>query len=112
MRRLHSVKMPSPFAERIRHECFRQPADIGRRVWRYMTLAKFTAMLQTGRLHLSRLDLLNDPHEGSLPKVVWASRQKFFEESNLSHALPMLAGVGRRMRMACYVSCWALSDFE
>jgi len=36
-------------------------------LWRYLDLAKFTALLQTRSLHFCRADKLGDPFEGSYP---------------------------------------------
>ncbi|MFZ1058150.1 MAG: DUF2971 domain-containing protein [Candidatus Rokuibacteriota bacterium] len=77
-----------------------------------MSLPKFVSLLQTNHLYLSRLDLLNDPHEGSLPRALVDARRTLFEREGAPHVLPLLSGVGQKVRSACYVNCWALSDFE
>src|SRR5882724_9190323 len=102
--------MPEPFKKRIAHPCFPQPDHTRHRVWRYMSLPKLVSLLQTSQLYLSRLDLLNDPHEGSLPLALVEARRSFVQKEGISHLLPMLSDVGQRVRSACYVNCWALSD--
>jgi hypothetical protein len=44
-------------------------------IWRYMSLARFVAMLHTSSLWLSRVDLLGDHHEGAAPKSDLDSRR-------------------------------------
>ena len=56
--------------KKLDHECFPQPVDDSVRVWRYLDLAKFTWLLEKQKLYFSRLDLLNDSHEGSVPKFI------------------------------------------
>ncbi len=104
--------MPEPFDKRIAHPCFPQPEDASRAVWRYMALPKFVSLLQTSQLYLTRLDLLNDPHEGSLPRPLVEARDALFEKEGIKHALPHMSGVNQKIRSACYVSCWVLSDSE
>ena len=41
-------------------------------LWRYMSLEKLLAVLQTSSLYFSRLNSFTDPYEGSVP-VAWRS---------------------------------------
>lgn len=50
------------------HDLFPHPEDLDVKIWRYMDLSKFLALLQDGRLYFSRLDQLGDPFEGSISK--------------------------------------------
>jgi hypothetical protein len=52
------------FAYHGPHPVFTQP-NVDERLWRYVSLAKFVAMLDRGALHFARADQLNDPFEGS-----------------------------------------------
>jgi hypothetical protein len=72
-----------------------------------MSLPKFVSLLQTSALHLSRLDLLQDPHEGALPRALVEARRAFLEKEGIADIL-----TGQKVRSACYVSCWALNDVE
>lgn len=49
------------------HTAFPQPSGDSERVWRYMDLAKFVALLLRRELHFTRLDCLEDKFEGTLP---------------------------------------------
>ena len=55
--------------DKLKNPCFVQPKDDSIRVWRYLDLAKFIWLLENRKLYLSRLDLLGDSHEGSLPNI-------------------------------------------
>jgi len=57
-----------PPENKLKHRCFPQPPDTAVRVWRYMDLAKLVWTLVNRKLWLSRIDLLQDPHEGSTPR--------------------------------------------
>jgi hypothetical protein len=106
------AEMAEPFDTRIAHPCFPQPRDVREKVWRYMSLSKLIALLQASALHLSRLDLLHDPHEGALPRAMVEDRRAFFEKEGIGHALPQLSALGQKVRSACYVNCWAHSGVE
>ena len=45
-------------------------------IWRYKDLAKFVSMLQTSSLYFPRADLLDDPHEGALPRKTVEKRRR------------------------------------
>jgi hypothetical protein len=100
------------FETRIAHPCFPQPRDPLQKVWRYMSLAKFVSLLQTSALHLSRLDLIQDPHEGALTRAMVEDRQQFFQKHGIAHVLAAAAAIGQKVRSACYVNCWAHSAVE
>jgi hypothetical protein len=40
------------------------------------------------------------------------ARRGFVQKEGIAHILPMLSATGQKVRSACYVSCWALSDVE
>ena len=63
--------------KKLENPCFTQPEDDSIRVWRYLDLAKFIWLLENQKLYFSRLDLLGDPHEGSLPQFV---ADRFYSE--------------------------------
>lgn len=104
--------MPEAFEKRLEHPCFPHPEDRSSLVWRYVPLSKFISLLQSSQLHLSRIDLLNDPHEGSLPTPLVVARNNFLQEKGLTHVLPHAEFLNQKVRQSCYVNCWALSPFE
>jgi hypothetical protein len=61
-------------SKRRSHPAFLQPDDVNIRIWRYMDLAKYLALLQSRTLFFPRANLLGDPFEGSVPRAneaVW-----------------------------------------
>src|ERR1700730_7601931 len=50
------------------HPSFTHPSN-QTRLWRYMDLSKFVALIQTAKLHFARADTLGDPFEGSVPRL-------------------------------------------
>ena len=104
--------MSESLEKRLTHQCFPQPTDRTSQVWRYLPLSKFISLLHSSQLHLSRVDLLNDPHEGSLPGPLVLARNNHFDEMGRSEMGNLFARLNQKVRQACYVSCWALSPFE
>lgn len=104
--------MPSTFEEQISHPCFPQPEQTYRPVWRYLPLQKLIALFDAGALYLSRLDSLNDPHEGAFPRQMIELRDDLYKQTNEIKYLPQHIRSNRNSRTCCYVNCWTLSDFE
>lgn len=102
--------MPEALDKRLEHPCFPQPEDRSSFVWRYIPLAKLVSLLQSSCLHLTRIDLLNDPHEGSLPAPLVTARNVAFQEYGIDQTFSQK--LNQKIRQACYVSCWALTRFE
>jgi hypothetical protein len=69
-------------------------------LWRYIDLAKFIDLLDARRLHLTRLDRLGDPYEGTAPA------------GGRDGPLEALRAMARRARRAAYVSSWYLGEDE
>jgi len=74
-----------PIENKLKHPCFPQAAEGSVRVWRYLDLAKFIWLVENKKIYLSRLDLLNDPHEGSTPKLLAAMRDQHLRESGVEY---------------------------
>lgn len=49
------------------------------KLWRFMTLAELVSLLSKRALFFSRVDRLDDPFEGSLPKAAVAKAEQGFE---------------------------------
>jgi hypothetical protein len=107
------------------HESFQPPSDPNVPLWRYMDLAKFLNLIQTGKLYFPRADLLGDPFEGSMTfATVRAWEEALTNEETRSRVFPdMSADDARRMReqMArfyrdnvreSFVSCWHAAQHE
>lgn len=107
------------------HPAFQQPDNTGLKLWRYMNLAKFIAILQSTSLYFSRSDYLGDPFEGSSSKA----NIQFYEilagnEDNLRKHYPnmdlpsfkkmtsQMSDARRIFLKEMFVSCWHASDYE
>ena len=97
---------------KLEHPCFPQPEDTSVSVWRYMDLAKFIWLLENKALYLPRIDLLNDPHEGSITRANYQAREEFYSQKGLAHILPGLSESTNKLRKSVYVNCWHLNNEE
>jgi hypothetical protein len=61
----------------LEHESFRVPTNRDVKIWRYMDLAKYVAILQQRALSFPRASTLlkNDPFEGSSTRLLVAARK-------------------------------------
>jgi hypothetical protein len=97
---------------KLEHPCFPQPTIPETKVWRYMDLSKLIDLLSRGELFLCRLDLLGDPHEGSITKPTFFDRQVFLDKIAAPGATPRIIELNQRNRMTTFVSCWYFDNFE
>jgi hypothetical protein len=97
---------------KLEHPCFPQPDNPKERIWRYLDLAKLIWQLENSQLYLSRLDMLNDPHEGSIPSLLASIRDEEFRrisDGKLDVQFPL---INQQLRKSMYVSCWRLGNYE
>lgn len=94
------------------HPCFPQPDDPASKVWRYMDLAKLVRLLADESLHLARLDLLGDPHEGSLPFPNHEANIEFWKSQGQPAFAQFQSRTNLALREVTYVSCWTLGNEE
>ncbi len=89
------------------HPSFRWPQDQEQKIWRYLSLAKFIALLQNNVFWLTRADRLGDPFEGSITRPM---------HEDLLRAPTEVASSWRQtntsMRLTHYVSCWHANASE
>lgn len=123
------------YKNKLEHPCFPQPADGSIGVWRYLDLAKFIWLLENQKLYFANLDSLNDPHEGSRPRIqaeyedqqlLTIHRYQLIQEfgvdlgtKKFQTAMPSFIEQNRQIRIKnqkerrqLYVSCWYLGDME
>lgn len=98
--------------KKLTHPCFPQPQDTSTRVWRYMDLAKLIWLLDSQKLWLSRLDLLKDSHEGSIPRLLAMYRNQSILEQGVGDFGPQISHFNQRVRNSTYISCWRLGNAE
>jgi hypothetical protein len=102
----------SPKENKLEHPCFPQPADASIRVWRYVDLVKLIWLLDNKKLYLSRLDLLNDPHEGSTPALLAAMRDQQLRQFGATDLVTQLPQINQRSRKSLFVNCWHSGNSE
>lgn len=78
-------------------------------IWRYMDFTKFMSLLESSSLYFSRIDLLGDPYEATVPhthsnrfqEIVTNAVKQDQVRSNIS-----------TLRTYLFVSCWHLGEYE
>src|ERR1022692_1387995 len=101
-----------PQENKLEHPCFPQTQDGSIKVWRYLDLAKFIWLLENQKLYLSRLDLLNDPHEGTTHRLLAAMRDLQLKEFGGGELLTQIPRINQQSRRSLYVNCWHLGNTE
>lgn len=80
------------------HPIFVGPISSDAKLWRYLSFAKFVALVQTKSLHFTRVDRFGDHFEGAWPK----EDAQFFREK-AKFDVVAISEQFRRMTAAC---CW------
>lgn len=96
----------------LSHECFPQPESTATNVWRYLSTAKLLDLLQTSELHLTRLDLLGDPYEGTIPRPLHTMRTESSKKLGAEGLIQHFANLTKQVRQSLFASCWNLSPDE
>ncbi|WP_336979701.1 hypothetical protein [Altererythrobacter fulvus] len=109
------------------HPSFVQPPDPNVRLWRYMDLSKFVALLQTKALAFPRSDTLGDPFEGSAPAQNAVARDEAFRvrketpeadpykdipDDILGKIFEQWSHLRKSAVKATFVSCWHMNESE
>lgn len=105
-------QFPQPTENKLEHPCFPQPTDKSIRAWRYLDLAKFIWLMENRKLYFSRLDLLNDPHEGTTPRLLAMLRDQQLREFGGERLVAEIPDINRRSRKSLYVNCWHIGGTE
>jgi hypothetical protein len=98
---------------------FQQPDNLDARVWRYMDFFKFVSLLQKSALYFARADKLDDPFEGSYPKINVSARMSFLAETlgfpspeARTNAIKEGEFFNKQWRRYIAINCWHLNDHE
>jgi hypothetical protein len=100
------------------HPVFEQPSDEYVKVWKYMDFTKFVSMLDSSKLYFTRADKLNDPFEGSFPKINVAARQQVPEaippESREAYikAMTNMEWSNKQWPRFHAINCWHMNEHE
>ena len=93
------------------HPYFERPLSHSR-LWRYLDLPKYLAMLSSSSLWLARADQLGDPFEGSMSSANVRLRGEVYEDKIPVSALEQLAAYRAQELLHTYVSCWHENEYE
>ncbi len=85
---------------------FDPPDNENVKIWRYMDYTKFMSLVMGRELYSTPADLLGDPYEGSLPKLVASDKY------NKSSSPDLARTIHKNMRKVITVSCWHMNDSE
>ena len=81
-------------------------------LWRYMSTDKFSSLLTEASLFFSRIDRLDDGHEGSAAKPYRASRAKYNGKELDACCFEALETGLRELRRFTLVNCWQRNTHE
>jgi len=98
--------------DRTETEALGAPSDAEAKIWRYMSFAKFVAMLEAGALYFSRLDCFTDRFEGTLSRVSVGADDELSVDVNAQMTYREVREMVRKLRKELFVNCWCLSDEE
>ena len=93
------------------HEVFKtpQPDTI---LWRYLDFPKFVSILEMSALYFTRLDLMDDPFEGTRSSYNRLVRPFLYGEKINNTTLRNFDAFSRRERESIYISCWSQGEYE
>jgi len=93
-----------------KHKAFSQPKDKETKIWRYMDFTKFVSILEENALFFSRIDMLNDPFEGSFSRANEELRPLVYKSNP---DIPIeISKLIRELRKWVVVNCWHVSEYE
>lgn len=82
------------------------------KIWRYMSLTKFIAILENKELFFPRADNFEDPFEGSLPEPQHERREEYREEYPAEWVEELLPRFRRICTRHTFLSCWHMNEGE
>src|ERR1700722_864548 len=93
------------------HPVFDLPSDRDQPIWRYMDMAKFVYLILKKSLFLSRADLLGDPYECSLPRLVAEDLENQYRSYG-GNFDEQMTRARLEVRDNSYVNCWHEASYE
>jgi hypothetical protein len=101
------------------HPAFPQPQNRNARIWRYIDIDKFEALILDRALYLARADLLGDEYEGTTPHgelEQWRSAAEHAKDEQERRTIEFnrrrLSDFAAKFRDKYYVSCWHMAVDE
>ena len=87
------------------HEVFTPPSSDAI-LWRYMDFTKFVSLLEKQALFFARADKLEDPFEGSVPKLNAELRPLLFEVTSTEDAFHAFTQFTKNLPRWMLINCW------
>jgi hypothetical protein len=105
------------------HPTFLAPRDTNVRIWRYVSLTKFTWLLQKRALYFCRSDLMGDPFEGystrprpaleeEFVRSLMSDPQNSLTEADARRHFRLIMGIGPSLRKDLFLNCWHMNEEE
>ena len=82
------------------------------KIWRYMDFAEFISLLHKSALFFARVDKLDDPFEGSFPRVNVKLRLDIFKDKKPPTYIRNLTEFYKRFVKLTFVNCWHLNEYQ
>lgn len=98
--------------QKLDHPSFIQPDDMDIKVWRYINLEKFMHLIIHRKLYFSRVDLLGDPHEGSIGFLNFMLRKEYSQKKGNENFPLIFSRENIKMIKNTYVNCWYCDNYE
>lgn len=83
----------------------REEPNENTKIWRYLDFTKFISLLDTSKLFFTRVDLFEDPFEGSLPKKNVELRSQYANPDERSK-------IDKHWRVCIAANCWHENEHE
>lgn len=75
-------------------------------LWRYVDLAELVSLLSDGKIPLTRADVFQDRHEGSITSCMMeTAKLQFADRAKLAR---QISDFGKLMKESVFVSCWCM----
>jgi len=86
------------------------------KIWRFISVAELVSLLSKRALFFSRVDKLDDPYEGSLPRLVVARAEAGFEGLT-AQGRELMRNTRQQVgyvqsKLWTMVNCWYLNEHE
>jgi len=100
------------------HPVFAQPDDETVKVWKYMDFTKLVSLIDSRRLHFTRVDKFDDPFEGSWPRINVHARHDIPDDLPLENseafarAMKRLGEINRQWPKHVAINCWHMNEHE
>ncbi len=94
---------------------FEQPTNENVQIWRYMDFTKFVSFIESKHLYFARTDKLEDPFEGSWPKLNVDARQYHYPhlspEENKNY-IKLMGQMSKNHPKNIFINCWHMNEHE